>query len=436
MGEQDIESTGAGRRRTWSRRALLAVPVVGGAAAAGAWALTRGVEPTMTRPLAAQAVHEGYGVCQHVNFQTSVYQHQAAIMERYGQMGVAQMRSLYVPGLANFDHAVAGARRHGVRWNATVATVDTTQDEIEERIAHMAASTADLIGWVEGVNEPNEGSDWVGPCAERQQWIHDAVRSHPELDHVVILGPSMHDVRLANAGGVHWQELADAGIADHMDVCSVHSYPSASTPDNRREERVQWVYDAFGDGYPIKFSEWGYTNTLGPASERTGGARPISPAASAIYDCQAVLDFANHGWEVVRYEFLDDPDEGSLDTESNYGLWEVDSTEGDPDLTWTPKPVVAPLTEMLRSLRDPGESYATTRVLLGVDAPDDVRTCLTQKRDGTTTLWLWRHVEVWDPDAEVDLDPGTVTVTIEQARGAVRKVSVGPMPLAVPIRDA
>jgi hypothetical protein len=432
VGEQDSERTDVGRGRTWSRRALLTAPVALGAGAVG-YALTR-ERPDM-RPLAAQAVHEGYGVCQHVNFQTSVYQHQAAIMERYGQMAVAQMRSLYVPGLANFDDAVDGARRHGVQWNATVAGAGTTQAEVEERIAHMAASTADLIGWVEGVNEPNEGSDWIGPCVERQKWIHDAVRSHPELDHVVILGPSMHDVRLANAGGAHWQELADAGIADHMDVCSVHSYPSASTPDNRRDERVEWVYDAFGHGYPIKFSEWGYTNSLGPASERTGGARPISPAASAIYDCQAVLDFANHGWEVVRYEFLDDPDEGSLDTESNYGLWEVGSTDGDPDLTWTPKPVVAPLTEILRSLRDPGESYSTTPVRLGIDAPGDVRTCLTQKRDGTTTLWLWRHVEVWDPDAEVDLDPGTVTVTVEYA-GSMRRVDVGPMPRAVPIRQA
>jgi len=432
VGEQDIEGTGAGHRRRWSRRALLAVPVVGGAAAVGAWALTREVKPSMTRPLAAQAVHEGYGVCQHVNFQTSVYQHQAAIMDRYGQMGVAQMRSLYVPGLANFDAAVAGARRHGVRWNATVATADTTQAEIEERVAHMAASTADLIGWVEGVNEPNEGSDWVDPCAERQQWIHDAVRSHPELDHVVLLGPSMHDVRLGNADGEHWRQLADAGIADFMDVCSVHSYPGASTPDNKREERVQWVYDAFGDDYPIKFSEWGYTNTLGPASERTGGARPISPDASAVYDCQAVLDFANHGWEVVRYEFLDDPDPDALATESNYGLWEVESVSGDPDVAWTPKPVVAPLTEMLRSLRDPGAPYSTTEVLLGVDAPGEVRTCLTQKRDGSTTLWLWRHGEVWDPEAEVDLDPETASARVETAAG-VRTVEVGPQPVSISI---
>ena len=175
-----------------------------------------------------------------------------------------------------------------MRWHATVATMESTQGEIEQKIAHMADQNPDVIGWVEGVNEPNEGDGWVEPCVEIQRWIHDAVRARSELDHVVVLGPSMHDVRLANAGGDHWQQLADAGLADVMDVCAVHNYPGASTPASKRDERVQWVYDSFGDDYPIKFSEWGYTNTLGqPVSARTGRAKTISAEASAAYDCQA-----------------------------------------------------------------------------------------------------------------------------------------------------
>ncbi|HEX6151799.1 hypothetical protein [Nocardioides sp.] len=419
-----------------SRRALLvAAPLAVGGAVLVPW-LMRDRGPVRVQPLASQAVHEGYGVCQHVHFQSRVYQHQDAIMERYGQMAVAQMRSMYVPDLPTFDDAVAGARKHGVRWNATVATVDSTQAEIEQRIAHMAADNPDVIGWVEGVNEPNKGDGWVEPCLELQRWIHDAVRSHPELDHVELLGPSMHDVRLANSDGEHWRQLADAGVADYMDVCSVHSYPGASTPDHKREERVGWVYDAFGDDYPIKFSEWGYTNTLGqPESARSGGARSISPQASAAYDCQAVLDFANHGWELLRYEFLDDPDPDELTTEYNYGLWEVESTTGDPDLTWTPKPVVKPLTHLLRALRDPGEPYETTPVTLDIDAPDEVRSCVTQKRDGSTTVWLWRHGEIWDPEQEVERDTDPATVSVEHA-GRTETVTVGPMPVAIELDSA
>lgn len=426
---------GVANGRMVSRRAVVASPAVIGAAAlvrspAGP-ALAAARQLPLVQPLASQVVHEGYGVCQHVNFQTKVYKHQAEVMERYGQMAIAQMRSLYSPRLSNFKLAIAGARKYGVKWNATVATMDTGRADIESKVAHMAANNPDVIGWVEGVNEPNSGGNWVGRCMDTQRWIHDAVRSHPELDHVTVLGPSMHDLRLQSSGGAHWRQLADAGLASYMDVCAVHCYPAASTPDTKRAQRVQWVYDAFGDGYPIKFSEWGYTNTLGGSrGTRQGGARVIAADFSATYDCQAVLDFANHGWQVTRYEFLDDPDPGNRVTESNFGLWEVESIDGDPDRTWTPKPVVEPLTAMLRSLRDPGAPYATTPQQLEVDAPNDVRTCLTQKRDGSTRLWLWRHVPVWDPGTERSLDPGSVAARVERP-GRTSDVQVGPAPVAI-----
>ncbi len=415
---------------SWSRRAVVSAPVAAGATVLvtkQAWA-----EPLpLVRPLASKAVHEGYGVCQHVNFQTKVYQHQAEVMERYGQMSIAQMRSMYVPNISNFKTAVAGARQHGVQWNATVATLASTQAEIQQRIAHMATNNPELIRAVEGINEPNnEGAGWVGPCVARQKWIHDAVRSHRQLDHVKVLGPALHDVQLEAVGGAHWQQLVDAGIARYMDVCAIHNYPGASTPDTKRAERVQWVHDAFGADYPVKFTEWGYTNTLGPKARRIGGAKTISADASRYYDCQVVLDFANQGWEVMRYEFLDDPDPSNLVTESNYGLWEVQSITGDPDSTWTPKPAVKPLSRLLGSLKDPGAAYTPNPMRLRVDAPGDVRTCLAQKRDGSTTLWLWRNVQVWDPIAERTLNPGPVTATVERPKKTYQ-VEVGPMPTAI-----
>jgi hypothetical protein len=415
---------------SWSRRAVVSAPMAAGATvlvAKQAWA-----EPLpLVQPLAAQVVHEGYGVCQHVNFQTAVYKHQAEVMERYGRMSIGQMRSLYAPSLSNFKIAMAGARQYGVQWNALVATSSTTQAEIEQKVAHMAANNPDLIRAVEGINEPNnEGAGWVGPCVTRQKWIYNAVRSHRQLDHVKVLGPALHDVQLEAVGGAHWQQLVDAGIRPFMDVCAIHNYPAGSTPDSKRAERVQWVYDAFGADYPIKFTEWGYTNTLGPKASRIGGAKAISPEASKFYDCQVVLDFANNGWEVMRYEFLDDPDPTNTVTESNYGLWEVGSIAGDPDTTWTAKPAVKPLSALLRSLRDPGAAYTPNPMRMRVDAPSDVRTCLAQKRDGSTTLWLWRHVQVWDPIAEKSLNPGPVTARVERPKNTYT-VEVGPMPIAI-----
>jgi hypothetical protein len=70
-----------------------------------------------------------------------------------------------------------------------------------------------------------------------------------------------------------------------------------------------------------------------------------------------------------------------------------------------------------------------------VDAPKDVRYCLTQKRDGSTTLWLWRHALVWDTRNERTLRPGSVTARVVRPRRSWT-VQIGTMPTAVEIRPA
>jgi hypothetical protein len=69
-------------------------------------------------------------------------------------------------------------------------------------------------------------------------------------------------------------------------------------------------------------------------------------------------------------------------------------------------------------------------VTLDIDGSGDIRSCVTQKRDGSTTVWLWRHGEIWDPEAEVALDHESESVTVEHA-GRTRTVEVGPMPVPV-----
>lgn len=390
----------------------------------------------LVTPMSAKAVHEGYGVCQHVNFQTNnVHIHQAEIMERYGAMNVAQMRSLYVPNLDNFQQAVDGCRAHGVKWNATVAVLGkTTDDQIRSRIKHMAENNADIIGWVEGVNEPNEGTGWAAEAVRVQKVIFEEVHKYPALAHVRVLSPSMHDVRLDNSNGQHWKDFVNAGGAPYVDMVAVHCYPAASTPDTKRAERVQWVYDAFGPGTPIKFTEWGYTTTLGlPKSSRTGGHKVISADAAAVYDCQAVFDFASRGWELLRYEMMDDPDPSNLETEKNFGLWKVQTVTGNPDTTWVAKPSVQHLTSILGWLKDPGPDYTPIPVRLAVSSSSSsLRYHVVQKRSGATRVYLYRYGAVWDPDAEAPITLAKISVTVTDSSGS-RVVEVGPQPVAVDI---
>ena len=404
-------------------------------------------------PRSSKAVHEAYGICQHVNFQTSGNVHasaanQAAIMDRYGQMKVHQMRSMYAPNSSSaFNAAVDGCRDHDVMWNATLAarqengTINLSEAQIRAKITTAAEDHADIIGWFEGINEPNFPSDpdWVDKVLEVQWIIWDEWSQHPELDHVKILSPSMHDTRLDASNGAHWEMFANAEITrggdtyQGKDLChmaAVHNYPGGSLPDTKRNQRVGWVYDAFGDGFPVKLSEWGYTNATNK-SGRIGGHKVTNEAAAAAYSAQGILDHARLGYELLQYEFLDDVNAAKNDTEKNFGQYRVTSTSPS---SWTPKPSVAAITNVLSALKDPGSSYSTTDVTLDTsDIPSSVRWLVTQKRTGVTTIWLWRHVEMWNPNTETPINVSTVSVPITDVVGT-RNITVGTMPVAVNVR--
>lgn len=409
-----------------------------------------GPELPLVRPLAAAAVHGGYGVCQHVNFQSTVYKHQAEVLERYGAMHIGQMRSIYVPNLSGFGVALAAARQHDVKWHALVAKMDATETQVRNRIRHIAANAADVVVAIEGVNEPN-GDGFTAAQAVKaatiQWWIWDEVSRYPELAHVVVYSCSMHDVNLDNSDGRHWQMFANATVLDETtaiigrgrDFChggAVHGYQGGNPPglDPKLDQRLAWCRDALAGGRNlrgdlVKVTEMGWTNAVN--KPREGGHKVTSERASAAYDVQALFVYAWLGVPFLRYEFLDDPGNENV-TESEFGFFEVTSIDGDPDSTWTPKAVVAPLTEALAWLEDPGEIYTPTEVGLLVEG--DVHWCAVQKRDGSTRVYAWTPAPIWDPGAEVDLEEQLAEVTVTDAGGAHEPITVGARPVAIDVR--
>lgn len=419
----------------------------------------QGPQLPLVKPLSALAVHSGYGVCQHVNFQATVYKHQAEVLERYGAMHIGEMRSLYNHKLSGFATAVAAARLAGVKWHATVATMDSTEAQVRDRIRHMAANTADLISAIEGVNEPNGDGFTLADAARAaliQWWIWDEVSRHPELAHVAVYSCSMHDVNLDNSDGRHWLLFADAEVRNSAgtvvlgrgrDFChggAVHGYQAGKPPgaDAKLDERLTWCRDALRGGRNmrgelVKVTEMGWTNATAPKATRVGGAKVTSERASAAYDVQALFVYGRLGIPFLRYEFMDDPNGAKTQTEANFGLWEVETVEGDPDLTWTAKPVVEPLTAALGWLEDDGEPYAPTvvgvEVAVTAGASRVVDWVAVQKRDGSTRLYLWTADPIWDPTAEVDLADQLVEVTVTDAQGQ-QLVHVGATPVPVDLR--
>lgn len=418
-------------------------------------------------PYSAQKVHQNYGVCQHVNFQSTVYQHQDALIDILADAGVHRFRSMYANNLSNHAGALAKTRARNMKWHALIMTTTSDRAQVDARINHIANNAIGVVDRLEGINEPNEGSGWAAATALRQYWMHVAVRKNAKLRPLWLAGafqvgsPSMHDVKLDNSNGQHWVDFGETlvtcdmddpdypainGVAQKIkaknfcDFVNAHGYQGASVPDKDRGKRVAYARAVWPNA-PIVFSECGYTNAVGvPASSRTTGHKVIPEHLSAIYDAQFVFDWYAAGLGCMRYEALDDPPSDSVpetqryDQESTFGLIGVQTVTGNPSTTWREKPGLASIKQILTWLKDEGASYNTQPVRLSISSPSStVRTFLVQKRSGDTRLYYWKYAEVWDPNAEVPKTVSPESLRIEDAAG-VRNVTVIPTVQYVDIR--
>ena len=140
-------------------------------------------------------------------------------------------------------------------------------------------------------------------------------------------------------------------------------------------------------------------------------------ASSSIYDRQHLMEFcARQDIPTCRYELLDDrPDERRH--RGKFGLWRVQSVDGNLDTTWTEKPVVAPLRGILAWCKDdPGG--AVPAVGMDIAAPIDVHWALigaaTEPGPAST---CGGPAGVWDPVAEKRITLGSVNVTVTDRVG-------------------
>lgn len=411
-------------------------------------------------PVWSHDVYSNYGICQHTNFQTTVYQYQTELINAIADTGISKFRSMYAHNLAKNNEAITQARLRGVKWHATIMTEASTEEDIRVRVAHMANNASDLVVDVEGINEPNETNVWpdasVTAVVQRQYWMSYYIRKNSILRPKWLAGelrigsPSMHDIRLDNSDGQHWLQYANKQVqakADDpdfsgsvsgralTDFVNAHGYQGGGAVDRNRQRRVDYARAAFPT-LPIVFSETGYTNAMGP--NRTAAHNPVPEEVSAIYDPQIVFDFFNAGLGAFRYEALDDPDPGADNViESNFGmLFEVDEDNpaAPPATAWKEKPGVAPMRAILTWLKDPGPKYSPTPVGLRiVSKHDDIRYTLVQKRNGSTRMYAFRYGTIWNTATEVPINLGDVNITLEDAQGT-RTIAVGPAVKAIDIR--
>lgn len=413
--------------------AALGSPVPAAAALSGESASSL---PLVT-PLVAQKVRENFGYCAHPCFQSTAYRHIDQWMEQLARMGVRYFRGLYVgEGNAATMTAVRAARRHNIQWLMTVTPeVGATLATTRARVAHIARYAADVCKGIEGQNEPQHArsagevipADWARIAVAHQKVIWRTVRRNPSLAHVTVVGPSLHDVMAARSysgsGGVggprHYHQLASAGIKQYQDVAGLHRYPADDEPVSGLAQRLALVHSAYGKGYPMWMTEWGYHNALSTSA----GHKPVSAAAAAVYVPRAILQYARLGYPLTRYELLDDPDGGAKDNhQSNFGAIRVGATAGAaPSSAWSQKPEAGAVRAMLTALKDDGPAFRPKPVSVRVSGRD-VDYVVTAKRDGTARVWMWRELPVWNEGRTIAVD--SVPVTVTDRRGT-RTISVG-----------
>jgi hypothetical protein len=145
----------------------------------------------------------------------------------------------------------------------------------------------------------------------------------------------------------------------------------------------------------------------------------------AIYTPRMFLEYFRRG--VVRtfsYELLDESPDGN-EREDNFGLLRNDLSE---------KPAFTALRNTIDILQDPGPAFAPETVAYTVRGDRaDLHSLLLQKRDGTFYLALWRATDVWDPEAQTELDSPGGEVTLEFGRQVKSAVTYLPNASNTPV---
>ncbi len=348
-------------------------------------------------PLHADRVLDRFGINDRLNYNSGPYQHRDATSALVVELGVRSIRDLITGNLpkAKWD-AIAWLASKGIKTHGTVARVGDDQATIAAACAAVK-SRADLFCSVGGTNEPNAGGGtaWPAATAQQQAWVFSAMFGSG----IPVAGPALKD-NVADIGG-DFRKLGATGIAASVDFGDFHRYPRGDKPTNGLAERQQMAIDAFG-GKPTYCTEGGYNTS----------ASGVPEDVAAVYAPRQMLEMVHSG--VGRFhifELLDQSADPSVFA-GHYGL--VACPSDDPE-AWRKKPSFDAVADLCRFLADPGPAYTPPPVGVTVEGPDDLRSIVIGKRDGSTYALLWRDVGAGDPP---------VDVTVTDARGP-RTVPVG-----------
>ena len=386
-----------------TRRALLAcvaalavtVTLAPGASAADRPKQERRLPQLQAR--AADDVVDAYGIGIHLNFLNTPYRDADAVTAALTDLGVRHVRDdLYLDAPRQYA-AITTVASRGIGFNLIMGRPGNgaPQDYVDVVADRLPAGAVESI---EGVNEWDlfsGGGDWVTEMKDWQAGLWAAAKARPATADLPVLSPAL---------AFRWNYAEAGDLSEHADVANAHMYPGGHRPSNEITRITNAVRTSVPDG-PLITTEAGYHNALNTSN----GHRPVPEDVAGAYLPRLLLEHVGRGEQrMYSYELIDSFPDPDLDNpEAHFGLLRHDLT---------PKPAYTAMRNLLALLADPGPSIEPgTLGLAAQGLPSDARHLLTEKRDGSWVLLLWRDVSLWDADAQQPLTvtPAEVSVQLE-----------------------
>ncbi len=268
---------------------------------------------------------------------------------------------------------------------------DDRSGPLEQQFGY-AAPDADLIEFVEGPNEPNNGSGFryhkhpfPKGAAEEMRDLRAAL-PHSPLSHARI-------INLALGGGTE-ADSGRLGVVPEAEFANAHAYYGVRPP--RRFTQGLDPAQNLAPGKPTVITETGNCTP----DVRTDWCA-VTETVQAKYTLMALADAFEIG--VVRtylYELVDEqPDPTGADVERHFGLFHTD---------WSLKPAGQALVNLQSALGTGGMAGS-----LAFSTPG-ARTVVLRRDDGVYLIIAWFDAELWDTERHVahQVAPRPITLTL------------------------
>jgi hypothetical protein len=389
------QSTDRHQPTAWrtTRRGALKVGALAGASLAVPW---RADAATYTSLPARQAdsIADAYGVCIHLPHLDTPYLDELRVADAITNLGARHVRDdLYLDNPRQYA-GIAALYARGIDFNLVMGRPDRPGTPLAYALA-AAALPPGAIASLEGVNEwdlfGRGRANWVDEVVTWQKDLYAAANTVPTLANLPVLSPSM-------AFRQNYQHLPD--LSPWADVANAHMYPGGYKPGTEIDNITAALRKVVATE-PIVTTETGYHN----ATATTSGHNPVSERAGGFYAPRLLLEHIRRGHaRTFSYELIDQfNDTQRTNPEANFGLLRRD---------WSPKPAYTATQRLLRLVADPGGAFTPKPLSLAASGwPADGRYVLTQKRNGSYVLLIWRDVSVWDVAARKDVSVPAASIT-------------------------